>query len=769
MSKFLKTFTMDHAEKLDASSYIIWDLETTGLTPTSRPIAVGGTAKIGPITKLKDYKLQTGSTVNCSVRARVSTLALDDGEVLAWDLDALTKEDRIELIRATVDNKVIIGHNLAFDLTWGMSICGYLSPAVVLDTMLLVRCLRPEFVWEVHKKAGRGVKSCIESIENAKGNASASLSSLACGLGLGNLDKSYQHPRNWSVSKLSDGHYDYVTGDVNTPINLLHAITNNQHKHRPFGELLEALSDIDAELGGSYSRTYSKIPETLAKISIRGVPVHTETLENIEQHRSSLIPKIVDDLLELVPVLKPFENALRSTAPGVSAEVKHALAKYVSENGKTLEIGADGNPITSSKSVTLSGVSSLPGWRAWDELQRAKKVMNLCSEYKGISVQDKDIAGYRRVHPLLVTKAITMRGTSECPNVQNLIGNQRGLDDSLQFRSIVKAPEGMSIISSDYSQIELRIASALSLRCMSQVRSAIDAGYGAPSWVLDAFKAGDAEGELLAATEGFESITYSIAKAWRDCKNVGSRMANAFRSGVDPHLLTGLGMCVAQGLFDIGGADVLEYLKSRTKAEIKELKERFKDQRQSAKPLNFGLLYGMQVDGIWEKGIIEYGLTWSKEEAAKCREMWFQMYPEITVWQSWTKFAERAPARESISMLVRDTYSNKVEMQDIRLGSSSTLSGRPVVAALAREITNYSDQGTCSDMLWETIVNMRTHGDSVMNTIHDEIQLLVPDNEVEEAKDSLQDAMLAAANRVLGPYNIPSEAEPTVSKYWRKD
>ena len=52
----------------------------------------------------------------------------------------------------------------------------------------------------------------------------------------------------------------------------------------------------------------------------------------------------------------------------------------------------------------------------------------------------------------------------------------------------------------------------------------------------------------------------------------------------------------------------------------------------------------------------------------------------------------------------------------------------------------------------------------LFNVIHDEIMLEVPDALVDAAKTELQRTMLAAADYMLSPYNIPAEALPSSSK-----
>lgn len=785
---FLNSFTLGHRKQLMQSEYVVWNLETTGLTHAARPVSVGAGAKIGPDTTFAQYKREYGSGLDCRVRVRISTVLLSDGTCLSWDLDKLQPGERADLIWCTVHEKNIIGHGLTFDLTWAMHLCGpELQPKFVLDTLLTTRCHKPAMTWDVHRMAAMGDENALGVVQEGDSkNASASLAALAAGHSLGGLDKSYQHPRNWCVTVLSEGHYNYVLGDVETPLLLACKTFGVQPATRFnlgfWNHLLKRLMDHDHDhgLAGSvYTRIYEKVPTTLARMSNRGIPVHEETLERVEAHRASLIPGLVDALIEQIPGMEAHRTRLISSQAGVPAEIKHVLADYAASKGFELGVGADGNPIIQAKKVKIKGASELPGWKAWDELQHTKKILGLCSEYRGISLPSKGFPGWRTLHPTIASRTVTLRAATETPNVQNLPRPQADLEDDLQFRSIVRGYEAPGqkwvIVSADYGQIELRIAAALALRCLKTARDVLQKRLHVteviPRWVIEALERGaNPRIELQPDLPGPKGYSEALAIAYRNVLRSGALMAEAFRAGVDPHLLTGLGMAVDQGIVDIGGQKPLDYLKALSKDEQSALKKQIAAQRQSAKALNFGLLYGMQAEGLHVLGITDYGLAWSLDDAKNARAGWFSMYPEILFWQLWLKYVALKPRKDAEFLLVRDRYSYEIKRAEVRLGVSRTLAGRPVCAELPREIGNYSDQGSGADMMLEAITSLPApYCDYVMNTIHDEVLMLVPEHLAQEASAVLQKAMLDAANRVLGPYGIPAEADPMVSDFWTKD
>lgn len=194
-----------------------------------------------------------------------------------------------------------------------------------------------------------------------------------------------------------------------------------------------------------------------------------------------------------------------------------------------------------------------------------------------------------------------------------------------------------------------------------------------------------------------------------------------------------------------------------------------KVRRKKAKAPNFGLLYGMQAPKLHIHGIVDYGLDWSLEAAIATRSAWFDLYPEIRFLQTWTTFAQMPPKKEAQAMYRRNPYSKKVGVEQVRVGASSTLRGRPVAATEAREVLNYSDQGSGADMLLEAITQLNSEAfDCVIDIVHDEVLMCVPEARIDAIQSELERCMRGAADRVLAPYGIPSEADGERMAYWRK-
>jgi DNA polymerase-1 len=91
------------------------------------------------------------------------------------------------------------------------------------------------------------------------------------------------------------------------------------------------------------------------------------------------------------------------------------------------------------------------------------------------------------------------------------------------------------------------------------------------------------------------------------------RMLQAFRDGTDLHTLT--------------ASLILS----------KETKQVSKEERQMAKALNFGLLYGMGAESLKNYALSNYGVSLSPEQAKEYRERFFATYPGLAKWHRETK------------------------------------------------------------------------------------------------------------------------------------
>lgn len=804
---FLRTVDAATLARIQASPWVSGDFETTALSPSSPPTRLGSGQKIGGEYTATAYQRIFGAGIDCRPRARVWSLLLATGERLAFDLDGLTHEEVRSLLMASMHQKTVIGHNLGFDLGWALAYAPDLQPALVIDVMLLVRCLRPGAPWRVHELAAQGHDAAMALVAKRKGDASASLNALCIAYGLEVLNKDYQKPHNWCVKRLSAGHFDYVMGDIDAPPEILRRMTGVPTVERA----LEMLYAQDMDLyQGVYHQLYARAPLALAQMSRRGLPLHVPTLQRIRADRTARVERLVPALIQHMPDMATHDAALRAGKAGVAREVKDVLAAYAAANGCELDMSEDDVPIIQRKKAALKGATQLDGWKVWDELQRCKKVLSLCAEYEDFSLPTAD-PEYRRLHPLIGAVTVTLRCSSQAPNSQNLLRpDQNPLDgaetleiehigdvikanghdltaavyldaeqtpagysarfDELQFRSVVRAPDGHKLVSVDQSQVELRIAAALAQRAIAEARSALAGEMMAPAWVLQALRRGDDDGIVLDETvEGFDGFRDQLAAAWRRVRVHGAPLAEVFRRGLDPHLLTGIGIAAREGAIDLGGLSPVEYL-SHPDTDTKALKSKLKTYRQSAKPANFGLLYGAMAETLWRLGVTDYGLDWSLEEATAVRAAWLEQYADVRFWQLWVQLVHCTGKHDLKPLYRSDRHTKELETKEYKIRTSRTLGGRPIYTPQLREVLNHQDQSTGAEITTRAIVDMPEPARSyLVNAVHDELLAVCPEGEAKLVADQIRGAMIVAMDRVLSPWGIPSDADAGIHGYWTKD
>ena len=153
-----------------------------------------------------------------------------------------------------------------------------------------------------------------------------------------------------------------------------------------------------------------------------------------------------------------------------------------------------------------------------------------------------------------------------------------------------------------------------------------------------------------------------------------------------------------------------------------------KEQRNQAKAINFGMLFGMQPKGLVDYAFSNYGVKLTIEEATQAQNAFFITYPNIKRWQQKTIRVGRL--RNAVSTKggrVRD-FNNEDK------GFRST------------EAINTPVQGTAADILLEALIGLDSHLTGLdallVCHVHDEIVLDVAKQDADKAKHALELAMI---------------------------
>lgn len=757
---FQTSFTPAHAATLADAVLVNLAVFTTAATPYS-PGASIGDKLIGGLYSRRHYEKLHGAGANCRARLRVLGVHIPEtSHYMAWDFDQMSGSDQEDLVHAAITGKNILGHDLARSLMWLLQHTGDLAPAQVHDTMLLAR-FHPEKTWALHAVAADGNTEARRIADSDDGEAPCTLAALCIASGGPTMDVGWVGPHNWCIKNLSAGHWYGVM------------------------KVLDAQNEVFFAMDAphqSYFDIWQHQPMRLARMSGRGMPISRERLEGVKAARIKRVEATVPKLLQHIPGLTDHALRLSSGVGSVPDDIKRVLSAYASENGYTLDIGATGVPIISGKKVKLNGADKLPGWELWTTLQSAKQITGLCDVISTYSMtHPMSPTTHRTLHPLFSQSTVTLRCATEAPTVQNYPRPEAVPADFmpdcadrveayslLQLRSAVEALPGWVIISADYAQIELRIAAALALRAIEEAKDAQEGTFQAPRWVLEALTLGKSDATINETSTGFEAHKNDMARAWRGVCQRGTPMAEIFRRGLDPHLLTGLSIAARRGVIALGAASPMEYLCALDRAGTDALKLSIAADRQSAKPTNFGLLYGSEAKSLWARGITDYGLCWTLDEASQARDTWMEDFCDLRFWQLWVSYAHKAPKGSETTLYRKNQWTGELTTKAYQMRTSTTLLGKPVYTPELRECLNHQSQATGAEMIALAIAKLDIAEGYLVNLIHDELVAHCPEDQAESVALDIENSMLEAANAILGPWGLPAEVEVKVTKRWGK-
>ncbi|MFO0809300.1 MAG: DNA polymerase [Gemmataceae bacterium] len=175
-----------------------------------------------------------------------------------------------------------------------------------------------------------------------------------------------------------------------------------------------------------------------------------------------------------------------------------------------------------------------------------------------------------------------------------------------------------------------------------------------------------------------------------------------------------------------------------------------KADRQLAKAVNFGLLYGMGANGFRDYARSQYGVELTERQAHDYREKFFCAYPKL---REWHQDVGRANASEARSMAGRRRLFDATTKFTERLNTPVQSTGADAIkSALA--------------LLWERRDECPTAVPIL--AAHDEIVAEVDESEADLAASWVMRAMGDAFSDWLGPA-IPIEVESKCGRTWDGD
>jgi len=516
----------------------------------------------------------------------------------------------VEFLKNLLADKGIVGHNLKYDLKF---LYRYgIEPYAVFDTMI--------------------ASQLIGDIERH------SLQKVAMHY-LGKvIDKSLQMS-NWAKTILSKEQLEYAALDVKMVKDLffimLDKLNSNAHQEET---LLKTRTSKVFGLKNPIAIIEMAFVQEIAKLELNGICVDENKVEElIKEYRRSLQKKVMDFMI----------------AYRVDPMSPKQLGEFLTKNlGLDLPKTEKGNISTDDK--VLSSFTHHPVIQKLLEIRSIKKLLDKLEEIKSSIKNGSVYPEFKQIG------AITGRMSSLNPNVQNI---------PRELRSVFKAREGNVFVISDFSQIELRIAS---------------------EYVGD------------------------------------EKMIRAFKEGRDLHRYTA------------------SVLLGKKEEEVS------KEERQLAKAVNFGLIYGISAKGLSEYAK-SYGIDLSVDDAQEIRNKFFEYFASF---KSWHEKVKR-------------------ELKEFKESRGYTLLGRKYVAHTFPDAVNYPVQGSGADLLKLSVLmfdaEMRKEGlkAKVVNLVHDEIVVECQKDDADTVKELLEKAMKHAGKVILK--RVPVEVESIIKDRWVKE
>jgi DNA polymerase-1 len=176
------------------------------------------------------------------------------------------------------------------------------------------------------------------------------------------------------------------------------------------------------------------------------------------------------------------------------------------------------------------------------------------------------------------------------------------------------------------------------------------------------------------------------------------------------------------------------------------------DQRRSAKAINFGLIYGMSAFGLARQ------LGIDRSSAQRYVELYFARYPGVKAYMDRT----REQAREL--GYVETVFGRRLYLPDIRSRN------RAMQQYAERSAINAPMQGTAADLIKLAMIAVdrwcrhESNGTTkLIMQVHDELVLEVAETAVEQVREAVRIAMVAAGGDAL---KVPLKVDIGVGRNW---
>ena len=219
------------------------------------------------------------------------------------------------------------------------------------------------------------------------------------------------------------------------------------------------------------------------------------------------------------------------------------------------------------------------------------------------------------------------------------------------------------------------------------------------------------------------------------------KMIHALNEGLDIHSYT------AALMFDKPYSD--------------DFKKKYPELRQMAKPIGFGLMYGMGAMGLTSQVYAWTGTEISVDDGEDLINRYFASYPSVKKFLD--KTAKNAIRRGwSVTPAGRKRWYRKPDKLDPDY--------RRKISSIQREAKNHPIQGTNADAIKYALVFVQERiakdgiDGKIVSTVHDEIVCEVREDQADDFGKLLSDEMIRAGELFIHKVNIKSD--PFVGNVW---
>jgi DNA polymerase-1 len=184
----------------------------------------------------------------------------------------------------------------------------------------------------------------------------------------------------------------------------------------------------------------------------------------------------------------------------------------------------------------------------------------------------------------------------------------------------------------------------------------------------------------------------------------------------------------------------------------KSEKEITNEDRQLAKALNFGLLYGQSAEGL-VRYVTSYGVEMTEKQAAKARAVFFKHYDGLARWhaKAWGEV-------ECTEVVEGRTILGRRRLIDPEASNWDRFQAK----------TNLVVQGACADGLKLALCEIHKalpKDAKIITTVHDEIIVEAPDAQAEQVKKLLAKIMVSVFDKLF-KRQVPIEVHAKICENW---